>query len=226
VSRGPFELFVLLLQSGHIHELTHFVSHRFIQFRQIGRLASLGLTFLLCCFWTIPISFISSLTEVEGLKETWPGLESILAKNPWLQTLLEQIAPLLLLCLNGILPVILREISKFEGLIGSAQLEASLFVKMASFQVRLVCTINRCNPFIVVVSYVCLFFDSSRLFKHSSSLLSLEAFGLRLERLSTIQVLLSIYSQTVCHRSRPILFRFPLYQPSLVCRSSFFEYCP
>ena len=104
--------------------------------RQVGRLISLFLTLLLCFFWTIPVTFISSLTEVESLRESVPFIDKMLEKAPWMQYVLEQLAPLLLLGLNACLPVLLREISKFEGHIASSALEASMFPKMAGFMVR------------------------------------------------------------------------------------------
>lgn len=52
-----------------------------------------------------------------------------------MEVILEQLAPLLLLCLNAFLPVLLRYISTFEGHIAGSALEASLFRKMAAFQV-------------------------------------------------------------------------------------------
>lgn len=103
--------------------------------RQIGRLTSIGLTVLLCFFWTIPVSFIASLTEVDALRESVEFIDQMLTKAPWMQPILEQLAPLLLLCLNAFLPVILREFSKLEGHIGSSLLEASLFTKIAGFMV-------------------------------------------------------------------------------------------
>ena len=81
------------------------------------------------------MSFISSLTEVDSLRESVPAIDNMLTKAPWMEVILEQLAPLLLLCLNGFLPVLLRFISTFEGHIAGSALEASLFRKMAAFQV-------------------------------------------------------------------------------------------
>jgi hypothetical protein len=104
--------------------------------QQIGKLISLGLTGLLCLTWTIPVSFISSLTEVDSLRESVPFIDNMLTKAPWMEVILQQLATLLLLGLNVFLPVILRFISTFEGHISGSMLEASLFQKVAAFQVR------------------------------------------------------------------------------------------
>jgi hypothetical protein len=105
--------------------------------KQTGKLISLGLSGLLCLTWTVPVSFISSLTEVETLRESVPAIDNMLTKAPWMEFILQQLAPLLLLCLNAFLPFLLRFISTFEGHIAASALEASLFRKMAAFQVSL-----------------------------------------------------------------------------------------
>jgi hypothetical protein len=104
--------------------------------RQGGKLTSLGLSTLLCLFWTIPVSFIASLTEVNSLRASVAFINDMLNAAPWLEPVLAQLAPLLLMILNAILPTILREFTKMEGHIASSAVEASLFIKMASFMVR------------------------------------------------------------------------------------------
>lgn len=103
--------------------------------RQIGNLVSFALSGILCLFWTIPVTFISSLTSVDSLRAALPFLSNILDKNPWIEPLLAQLAPLLLIVLNMLLPGILREFAKFEGHIASSALEASVFVKMSAFMI-------------------------------------------------------------------------------------------
>jgi hypothetical protein len=104
--------------------------------RQVGNLTSLGLSTLLCFFWTIPVSFIASLTEVSSLRASVSFINDMLNAAPWLEPVLAQLAPLLLMTLNAILPAILREFTKLEGHIASSAVEASLFIKMATFMVR------------------------------------------------------------------------------------------
>jgi hypothetical protein len=103
--------------------------------RQLGSVLSFVASATLCFFWTIPVSFISSLTEVDSLKETLPFLEDLIEKNPWIEPALAQIAPLMLIILNLLLPAFLGYFAKLEGHIASSSLEASLFVKLSVFQI-------------------------------------------------------------------------------------------
>jgi hypothetical protein len=103
--------------------------------QQLSYLLAQGATIATCLFWTIPVSFLSSLSEVEKLQELIPGLEKALAKNPWLASLLAQLSPLLLVLLTSLLPVILTIYCKKEGHIGSDTLHASLLTKLAMFMI-------------------------------------------------------------------------------------------
>jgi Late exocytosis, associated with Golgi transport/Calcium-dependent channel, 7TM region, putative phosphate/Cytosolic domain of 10TM putative phosphate transporter len=104
---------------------------------QLRRLISFVVTGLLCIFWTVPVTLLVSLTEVQVLQEKIPFLEGWLEAAPWLEGLLSQISPLLLSFLNSVVvPMLLRLISTYEGVIGLSHLEASLFTKLASFSVR------------------------------------------------------------------------------------------
>ena len=105
--------------------------------RRTGTLLSLGSTMVLCFFWTIPVTFVSSLAEVGALKEAMPKFDEWLQGRYWIETMLEQFAPLLLLLMNeAILPLVLRLFSTWEGFISSAVLEASLYSKLGIFMVR------------------------------------------------------------------------------------------
>lgn len=88
-----------------------------------------------CLFWTIPVSFISSFSEVENLTALLPFLEKSIEKNPWLKEFLAMIAPLLLVILTSLLPAILTVFCKKEGHIGSDSLNASLLYKLALFMI-------------------------------------------------------------------------------------------
>jgi hypothetical protein len=103
--------------------------------RYVGYLMSLGLSAILCLFWTIPISFISSLTELASLKESLTFLNTWIENAPWLEKALGQLAPVMLIVLNLLLPGILREFVNLEGHISSSVLEASLFVKLSAFTI-------------------------------------------------------------------------------------------
>lgn len=103
--------------------------------RHLGRLLSFGLTCLLCCFWTVPMSFLASFSNVEALTEQLPFLEDWLEAAPWLEAFLAQLAPLLVIAINGLLPTILGWFAKLEGHIAESSLSASLFVKLAWFNI-------------------------------------------------------------------------------------------
>jgi hypothetical protein len=104
--------------------------------RWTGCAMSLGATTVLCFFWSIPMAFIASLTEVHSLKESMPALGRWIDDHPRSEAVFEQIAPLLLLFFNDqILPGLLKYFAAWEGLISSRMLEASLFVKLGAFMV-------------------------------------------------------------------------------------------
>jgi hypothetical protein len=115
--------------------------------RKTGRLLSLAATTALCFFWSIPVAFISSLTEVNSLKEKLPLLGKWVEAVPSLENILALLAPLLLLALNeGILPTFLTLFSTWEGHIAGPQLEASTFVKLSAFVVcSQMCAMTSCN---------------------------------------------------------------------------------
>lgn len=107
------------------------------QSKRTGIMMALTMTTVFCFFWSIPMAFVSSLTEVNSLKESLPKLGRAIEETPWLEVVIAQVAPLLMLALNeGVLPVILKYFGTWEGHISSAMLEASLFTKMGCFMVR------------------------------------------------------------------------------------------
>jgi calcium permeable stress-gated cation channel len=104
--------------------------------QRLGRLYSAAATVFLCFFWSVPTAFIASLTEVNSLKEQSPGLNDLVEQYPWLENVLFQLAPMLLLVLNEVfLPMFLKFFATWEGFISSAMLEASLFIKLGVFMV-------------------------------------------------------------------------------------------
>lgn len=100
---------------------------------QVGKLVSFLLSMLVCIFWTIPISFVVTLTEVDSLKSLLPFLEPILDKAPWIGAALAQLGPLILILVNNLLPDIMGYFSQNEGPVSSSVLEVSKFVKLAAF---------------------------------------------------------------------------------------------
>jgi hypothetical protein len=102
---------------------------------QMGRLISFSLTTVLCLLWTIPMSTISALSTIEGLKGEVKLVADLLEKLPWLEPVLAQLAPLLIVVANEILKMILEFLSMFEGPVSGAVVQASLFSKLATFMI-------------------------------------------------------------------------------------------
>jgi len=102
--------------------------------RKMGQLISLFLTILLCVFWTIPVSFIASLSNVEALTEIFPFLLEPVLKNDWFANLLAQLAPLILTVFISLLPHFLLVFVKLECLVEIESMQhPSLFSKLAFF---------------------------------------------------------------------------------------------
>lgn len=84
--------------------------------RNTGLLLSVAATTGLCVFWSIPVAFFSSMTELNSLKQTLPVVEEWINEHPSLENVFALLAPLLLLALNKvILPFIVQSFSKWEG---------------------------------------------------------------------------------------------------------------
>jgi len=146
--------------------------------RRTGMLAAITASTILCFFWSIPMAFVSSLTEVNSLKESLPTVGRWIEEYPWLETVFAQIAPMLLLFFNeAILPVVLKYFATWEGHISSAMLEASLFTKLGFFMVSLVVGVDfAIGCLLLLQSYISLeapltlylsFFTFPRSYKHS-----------------------------------------------------------
>jgi hypothetical protein len=102
---------------------------------QMGKLLSMVLTMMLCLLWTIPMSFISTLSSIEGLKEDVDFIADMVENSPWVEPLLAQLAPLLIVVAKLLLEVILEALSMKEGPVSGAVVEASVFTKMAWFMI-------------------------------------------------------------------------------------------
>ena len=84
------------------------------------------------------MAFLSSLTEVNSLKQKVQFLARWTEALPGLEDGLAIIAPLLLLMLNEVfLPYLLEIFSTWEGHVGKPTLEAAVFTKLSVFVVRL-----------------------------------------------------------------------------------------
>jgi hypothetical protein len=75
------------------------------------------------------------LTSVEALSEQVPFLGVWIEKAPWLVDFLATLAPLLLIVVNSLLPIILEFFSSLEGPVSGAVLSASTFTKLAAFMI-------------------------------------------------------------------------------------------
>lgn len=69
---------------------------------QLGNLFSRAATAALCIFWTIPMAFISTLSSVEGLKEQFDFVEDAIDRFPFLEPILQQAAPFLIIAVNSL----------------------------------------------------------------------------------------------------------------------------
>lgn len=81
------------------------------------------------------MSFIASLSSVEGLRNEVEFIDDMLNEFPALIPVFEVAAPLFVVVANSLLPIILRSITLFEGPISGAVVEASLFVKLSAFMI-------------------------------------------------------------------------------------------
>ena len=73
---------------------------------QLGMLASICITVVTCFLWTIPVSFVASLSSVEALRKEIPALDSMLDVLPFLVPVFEVLAPQFLVILNALLPIV------------------------------------------------------------------------------------------------------------------------
>jgi Calcium-dependent channel, 7TM region, putative phosphate len=101
----------------------------------VGNLLSLSATAALCLLWTIPMTFIASLSSVDALAEEFEFIQDIIEAIPFIGVLLGVLAPLFVKIANAVLPMILTVFSQLEGPVSGSVVEASLFVKLAAFMI-------------------------------------------------------------------------------------------
>jgi hypothetical protein len=94
---------------------------------------SYALTATICLLWTIPMSFIASISSLKGLRSEIEFIDDMLDAVPFLEPLLAVLAPLLVVGANSSLNYILLAVTHLEGHISGATVEAGLFVKLAYF---------------------------------------------------------------------------------------------
>ncbi len=102
---------------------------------QMGMLLSFVLTAGLCISWTVVTTAIAALSSVQGLKAIVPFIGVWLEKAPWLEMVLAQISPLMIILADEVLKVILEILSKLEGPVSGMVVESSLFTKISIFKI-------------------------------------------------------------------------------------------
>lgn len=103
---------------------------------QTGRWISLAATLGLCLFWTFVVTFIVNLTDTATLVRYFPWSAEFVENNEGFEEFLDFLSPGLLLLFNsGLLPIILKAVSRLEYPASDSFLEASAFWKMAAFTV-------------------------------------------------------------------------------------------
>ncbi|CAB9506136.1 CSC1-like protein [Seminavis robusta] len=102
---------------------------------QVGLLISVATAATICFFWTIPVSFVASLSSVDSLRQEVDFIDDLLTSAPWMEGVFAVLAPQLLVILNTLLPVILEFATNFEGSISGSIVQSSLFTKLASFTI-------------------------------------------------------------------------------------------
>ena len=93
------------------------------------------LTTALCILWTVPVTIVASFSRVDSLKRTFPFIQTLSDQYPNIDEALAQVAPLALLLLITILPMVLTIFARMEGHVAETAVRASLFAKLAFFNV-------------------------------------------------------------------------------------------
>jgi hypothetical protein len=101
---------------------------------QMGKLLAFAATAALCLFWTVVVAFAASLSSIEGLKSI-DFIGDLIDKFPWLEPVLAQIAPFIVVIVQALLTVFLKLFCSFEGHVSGATAETSLFTKLAWFMI-------------------------------------------------------------------------------------------
>nr|CCA25856.1 conserved hypothetical protein [Albugo laibachii Nc14] len=102
--------------------------------RKVWMLLSTMITAVLVLFWTIPTAFVASLASIDSIRRSVPFLDRAFRAYPILQSLFQQLSPLALLILNALANALLKFLSNREGHPSYTQTRASMFTKLAYFQ--------------------------------------------------------------------------------------------
>lgn len=102
--------------------------------KQYWGLISMAASGWIILFWTIPTSFVVTLSKVDSLRKDWPWLDRFANDHTWVAPLLQQLSPLMLSVMNALAPIIFGILSKREGHASAAEVEKSLLNKLVIYQ--------------------------------------------------------------------------------------------
>ncbi|RIA91460.1 hypothetical protein C1645_724172 [Glomus cerebriforme] len=98
--------------------------------RWVGRLFFLSLCFL----WLIPLGFITTAAQIRNIVKIFPFLKELLYEHDVITGIIESwITPLILAVFVIILPIILRYLTKAQGIITNSESERSVLGKLYLF---------------------------------------------------------------------------------------------
>ncbi|KAG7347748.1 protein of unknown function DUF221-domain containing protein [Nitzschia inconspicua] len=98
-------------------------------------IVSLALTLVVCLLWTVPMAFISSIANLNGLRDQFHWLDQILTSHPRLEVFFNQLAPILILVAVQLMYLIAELFTVLEGPISGAIVQSRMFVKLYWFQI-------------------------------------------------------------------------------------------
>jgi len=81
------------------------------------------------------MTFFASLSNVDNLRKKVDFIDTLLTDAPFLEPIVQLLAPFLVIILNSLLPMILERLSMLEGPVSGAVVEASTFSKLDIFMI-------------------------------------------------------------------------------------------
>jgi Late exocytosis, associated with Golgi transport/Cytosolic domain of 10TM putative phosphate transporter/Calcium-dependent channel, 7TM region, putative phosphate len=102
---------------------------------KIFSILSFVLTVSVCFLWTIPMAFIASIANLNGLRAQFHWLDEILTQHPRLEVFFNQLAPLLILMAGQLMYLVAEVFTILEGPISGAVVQSRMFVKLYWFQI-------------------------------------------------------------------------------------------
>ncbi|UIZ24413.1 hypothetical protein KXD40_008626 [Peronospora effusa] len=96
---------------------------------------SMALSTAIILLWTLPTGIVVSFAKVDSLENQWPWLADLIDDYPWVQSVLEQISPLMLSIMTALAPIIFGILSEREGHAFASQVNASLLNKLIAYQI-------------------------------------------------------------------------------------------